>query len=269
MSVSRPATAAQRSSVRRTMVAAAAAIFVIWLIAGCGASGSGTSPFSGSSAPVGPTTPASTAASTAAGSDTISGTAKTAVGSPVASVAVGFQLITASCSSCDIYRTVTDSTGQYTLHLPVGTYQAQCVAAAGLTCLIASSPPEVAVRVNVVSNGTVNLLVATPAPATSPGPAPPTLPSPTPPPNPPSGDVVSGHVLTSSGQPVPNAAITFRMGGCPDCEPSRTPKPVPTGVTRSPSSPASTTLNAMSSASAERRAPVAAECRSTFLPAAP
>ena len=201
------------------MVAAAAAIFVIWLIGGCGASGSGTSPFSGSSAPIGPTTPASTPASTPAGSDTISGAAKTAVGSPVASVAVGFQLTTASCSSCDIYETVTDSTGRYTLHLPVGTYQAQCVATGGLTCLIASSPPEAAVRVNVVSNGTVNLLVATPAPPTSPSPAPPTMPSPTPPPNPPSGDVVSGHVLTSSGQPVPNAAITFRMGGCPDCEP--------------------------------------------------
>lgn len=25
--------------------------------------------------------------------------------------------------------------------------------------------------------------------------------------------------MTSSGQPVPNAAITFRMAGCPDCEP--------------------------------------------------
>ena len=61
------ATAARRSSVRRTMVAAAAAIFVIWLIAGCSASGSGTSPFSASSAPIGPTTPASTPASTPAG----------------------------------------------------------------------------------------------------------------------------------------------------------------------------------------------------------
>ncbi len=109
------------------MVAAAAAIVVIWLIAGCSTSGSGPSP-----------KPAS--------SDTISGAALTAAGSPVSGVAVGFQLTTASCSSCDIYKTVTDSSGQYKLHLPAGTYQAQCVAAAGLTCLIASSPPEGALR---------------------------------------------------------------------------------------------------------------------------
>ncbi len=30
--------------------------------------------------------------------------------------------------------------------------------------------------------------------------------------------MVSGNILTSSGQPVPNAYITFRMAGCPDCD---------------------------------------------------
>ena len=210
-------------SMRRALAASVTAVLSLWLVAGCGTSGSGSGPLPhpATSVPVSPTTPpASPTAppvSTPAGSYAITGVARSASGSPEANVGVGFQLTTASCSTCDIYDTVTDSTGRYTLRLPAGTYQAQCVAASGLTCLIASTPPEAAVRVHVISNGTMNLLVSTP---TSPTPAPPAPAPATTPANPAgSGDVVSGHILTSSGQPVPNASITFRMARCPDCEP--------------------------------------------------
>jgi hypothetical protein len=209
-------------SMRRALAASVTAVLSLWLVSGCGTSGSdsGPLPHPATSVPVSPTTPpvspTTSPVSPPAGSYAITGVARSVSGSPEASVGVGFQLTTASCSTCDVYDTVTDSTGRYALHLPAGTYLAQCVAASGLTCLIASTPPAAAARVHVVSNGTMNLLVSTSTSPTTPAPPAPT----TTPVNPAgSGDVVSGHILTSSGQPVPNASITFRMARCPDCEP--------------------------------------------------
>lgn len=183
----------------------------LMLVAGCGASGHGPAPADPGGSAV--------AHHTAAAAFTISGQAATSAGTAVQGVLIGFRPTTApaSCATCGLATATTDSAGRYTLQLAAGTYAAGC-AATGQTCEFATSPPSAKLTVTVSRSGSLNMLVSTvpdpgasattpPAPSRSSAPASPGGP----------GDVVSGHIVTSTGQPVPNADITFRQAGCGGC----------------------------------------------------
>jgi hypothetical protein len=195
---------------RRILPAMAA--LTLMLLAGCGASGHGAAPASpGGSAPIHHTAPIAF---------TISGQAATSAGTAVQGVLVGFRPTTApaSCATCDLTTATTDSAGRYTLQLAAGTYAAVC-AATGQSCEFATSPPSAKLTVTISRSGSLNMLVSGTVPNPRASPTEPPAPSRSSAPSSPggSGDVVSGHIVTSSGQPVPNADITFRQAGCGGC----------------------------------------------------
>jgi hypothetical protein len=177
------------------------------LLTGCGASARGPSP-------AGPSGSVLTHTSAPA-AFTISGQAATSAGTAVQGVLIGFRSTTASasCSACGLITATTDSAGRYTLRLPAGTYAAAC-AAAGETCEFATSPPSAKLTVTITRSASLNVLVSgTSNPSPTPAPAAPSQPAS----QGGQGDVVSGHIMTSGGQPVPNADITFRQASCGNC----------------------------------------------------
>jgi hypothetical protein len=151
---------------------------------------------------------------------TWTGSAVTASGAPVPDAAVGFKLVAdigSSCGDCGLYTAVTNTRGTYAVTVPAGQYEVLC-ARTGATCQVLLNPPQADIRITVSGDGTVNFLVsASAAPSASTPPVPPSPVTTTPADQ--NGDVVSGHIYTASGQPYPNADITFREAGCPDCMP--------------------------------------------------
>ena len=144
---------------------------------------------------------------------TVTGTADTSSGTPVAGVTVAFKLAAdlRSCETCGLYTAVTNAAGTYSLTLPTGAYEALC-AKTGQTCEVMTNPPEATANVTVDSNGRLNFLVAGPTP---------------PPPQPHAdragrtedgGNVVSGHMYYANGQPVASQDITFFAVDCSSCD---------------------------------------------------
>ena len=182
-----------------------AAVLVVIVLASCSSPGH-------SAAPGGSHTASSQASTTntAGGGYAVTGQATASGDVTMAGVVVGFQP-TGNCGACSLRTAVTGSGGAYSLALPAGTYQVECSAGSGRTCLIATSPPTAAARLSLTAPISVNLVVSTSAAPPAPAPVPTQVPAGG------SGDVVTGHVLTSGGQAVPNADITFRMADCADC----------------------------------------------------
>jgi hypothetical protein len=189
------------------------AVGVALMLAGCGAASPNTDKLP-SPIPAPQATPRS-----GAGPIEVTGKAVSNGGIGVPNVVIGFKLTTATaaCSTCGFYSAATDSSGVYNADMPPGTYRAVCAAGSGTNCQITTSTSSAAsVVLPIVGSGAlVNMLVTTGSPSSSPQP-PNTAQSSSP--VDPGGYVVHGSVKTETGQPIPNAYVTFEDADCANCD---------------------------------------------------
>ena len=121
----------------------------------------------------------------------ISGTATADDGTTYRDVALGFTQ--GGCADCDVTTATTDAAGSYTARLAPGAYDVACLATP-FTCTFADSGTSTT-SLDASVDTTLDVTIAGAEP----------------PPDPPSaGALLSGHVLTNGGQPVPGVTIDLR-----------------------------------------------------------